>query len=134
MIADMRAYSLDLRERIVAARKQGHPEKQVAQRFGVSVSTVTRYTRLDRQQEPLQAKKAPGKTPLLLPQQEPGFRELLATRADWTLETLRHAWHAQSGILLSKSTLHEHLARLKITYKKRPSKPKNDPLQSAPSF
>ncbi len=56
MLWIMRAYSLDLRERIVAARQEGQSEKQVADRFGVSEATVTRYHRLARQQKPLAAK------------------------------------------------------------------------------
>jgi len=118
----MRAYSLDLRERIVAALKEGQTEKQVATRFGVSESTVTRYDRLDRNQQPLAAKKAPGRAPLLPPEQEPAFVRLVATRTDWTLETLRRAWQENSesgGTLLSKSALQEHLQRLKVTYKKK---------------
>lgn len=118
----MRAYSLDLRERIVAALKEGQTEQQVAARFGVSPSTVTRYDRLDRNRQPLAARKATGPAFLLRPEQEPAFRQLVATRTDWTLETLRHAWQehgASGGTLLSKSALQEHLQRLKLTHKKK---------------
>lgn len=128
----MRAYSLDLRERIVAALEEGQTEKQVAARFGVSESTVTRYDRLSRNQQPLQAKKPPGSPFLLRPEQEAEFLALVATRSDWTLETLRHAWQDNSGVLLSKSAVHEHLHRLKVTYKKRVSKPKSDLSQNEP--
>ena len=118
----MRAYSLDLRERIVGARKEGQTEQQVADRFGVSLSTVTRYTRLHRQKGSLAPKKLPGRVPRLLPHQETAFLELVATRTDWTLETLRHAWQEHSGVLMSKSALQAHLQRLGVTYKKRASK------------
>lgn len=117
----MPAYSLDLRERIVAALKAGQSERQVAARFGVSESTVTRYDRLERTGRPLAPGRAPGRAPLLRPEQEGAFLALVATRTDWTLETLRHAWQADAGsggALLSKSALQEHLRRLKVTYKK----------------
>src|SRR3954469_8711312 len=39
----MRAYSMDLRERIVAAVDAGLPQAQAAERFGVSLRTVERY-------------------------------------------------------------------------------------------
>lgn len=125
MLFVMRAYSLDLRERIVAARQEGQTEKQVADRFGVSESTVTRYTRLARHHKPLCAKKPPGKTPLLRPEQEPELLALLATGGDWTLETMRAAWQQKSGVVLSKSAMHQHLKRLGVTYKKRANTPKS---------
>ncbi len=43
------AYSLDLRERVVAAVKEGVKQPQVAERFKVSLSSVERYLRLDRE-------------------------------------------------------------------------------------
>src|SRR3954449_2986955 len=39
----MRAYSMDLRERIVAAVDAGLTQGQAAERFGVSLRTVERY-------------------------------------------------------------------------------------------
>ena len=39
----MRAYSMDLRERIVAAVDAGLLQRQAAERFGVSLRTVERY-------------------------------------------------------------------------------------------
>jgi transposase len=39
----MRAYSMDLRERIVAAVDAGMTQPETADRFGVSLSTVERY-------------------------------------------------------------------------------------------
>src|SRR3954453_13531157 len=39
----MRAYSMDLRQRIVAAVDAGLTQSQAAERFGVSLRTVERY-------------------------------------------------------------------------------------------
>src|SRR3712207_8308603 len=39
----MRAYSMDLRERVVAAVDRGMTQEQAAVTFGVSVNTVARY-------------------------------------------------------------------------------------------
>src|SRR3954451_4520041 len=41
--AGVRAYSMDLRERIVAAVDEGMSQSQAAVRFGVSLRTVERY-------------------------------------------------------------------------------------------
>jgi transposase len=42
----MKAYSKDLRLRVLAAVDWGMPRAQVAKTFGVSVSTIKRYLRL----------------------------------------------------------------------------------------
>src|SRR5256885_9589183 len=41
--AGVRAYSMDLRERIVAAVDEGMSQSRAAERFGVSLRTVERY-------------------------------------------------------------------------------------------
>ena len=130
----MRPYSLDLRERIVAALQDGQTEKQVAARFGVSESTVTRYDRLQREAADLRAKTPPGRKSLLRLGQEPAFRELFATREDWTLATLAPAWQEDprsGGVLLSKSALHVHVRRLGYSFKKRAGKLGSDLPRSA---
>lgn len=45
----MRAYSKDLRLRVLAAVDRGMPRGEVAETFSVSVSTVKRYLRLRRE-------------------------------------------------------------------------------------
>ncbi len=58
--------SLDLRERIVTASLAGegsHPE--IAERFGVSVTTVERLVRRVREARGLEPDKPPGRRPLL---------------------------------------------------------------------
>jgi transposase len=56
----MKAYSLDLREKVVESVKKGVPKNETARRFGIARATVERYCkRLDEcgTQEP---RKAPG--------------------------------------------------------------------------
>ncbi len=62
----MRAYSVDLREKIVASVKKGVPKSETARRFGVDRATVKRNCRqLDERGGTLQPRKAPGKNPKL---------------------------------------------------------------------
>jgi transposase-like protein len=42
----MRAYSMDLREKIVESVKKGVPKSETARRFGVHRATVKRYCTL----------------------------------------------------------------------------------------
>jgi transposase len=58
----MRAYSEDLRKKIVAAVEQrGMSKAQAARTFEVSLSSVKRYARIARQGESLTPKKSPGR-------------------------------------------------------------------------
>jgi transposase len=59
----MKAYSEDLRERIVEAVERGLGESEVARTFGVSLSSVKRYVGMAHQRRPLTPKKRPGLRP-----------------------------------------------------------------------
>jgi transposase len=57
----MKAYSEDLRKKIVSAIERGMPKAQAARLFDVSLSSVKRYSRTARRGEPLTPKKSPGR-------------------------------------------------------------------------
>ena len=61
----MRAYSEDLREKIVEAVGRGMSKTAAAEAFGVSRSSVERYVRATREGEPLAPKRHPGSRPKL---------------------------------------------------------------------
>ncbi len=120
----MRPYSIDLRERIVAALLQeGQP--QVAQRFGVSLSSVQRYARLHKAQGTLAAKPLPGRKPAISKDQEPELDALLRRDTDWTLRGIAQAWHETTGTPISISALHRSVQRLGYRFKKRRGMPKS---------
>src|SRR5215213_7488247 len=57
----MRAYSLDLREKIVESVKKDVPKSETARRFGVDRATVKRYCEQLDERGTLDPKKAPPK-------------------------------------------------------------------------
>jgi len=114
----MRAYSTDLRERIVAALSEGQTLAQVAQQFAVSVPTVVRYKRLKKTQDHLQPKPLPGRKPALNNDDQELLRQLFASRTDWTIQTLRQAWQQQTGKTVCFSGFHKWMQRLGLSYKK----------------
>jgi transposase len=57
----MRAYSEDLRMKIVAAIERGMPKAQAARTFDVSLSSVKRYSRIAREGGSLEPRKSPGR-------------------------------------------------------------------------
>jgi len=56
----MKAYSLDLRTKIVESVKKGVSKSETARRFGVNRSTVRRYLKRLDENGSLAPKKAPG--------------------------------------------------------------------------
>ena len=57
----MKAYSVDLREKIIAAVERGMSKAQAARTFGVGATSVKRYVKLAEEGKPLRAGKAPAK-------------------------------------------------------------------------
>ena len=114
----MKAYSEDLRWRVVRAVTIGTPREDVARQFAVSVPTITRWLRLKRETGGLAPKPVPGppavKTQALLE----ALPERLADRADATLEEQCSWWRAASGVEVSTATMSRALARLDQTRKK----------------
>jgi transposase len=61
----MKAYSEDLRKKILEALDRGMPKSEAARTFGVSRSSVKRYAAARREGRPLAPKKHPGSKPKL---------------------------------------------------------------------
>lgn len=59
----MRAYSPDLRRKIVDAVERGVTKTEVARTFSVSRSSVKRYVKMDLETGSLEPSKPPGPTP-----------------------------------------------------------------------
>ncbi len=59
----MKAYSEDLRQKIVDAIERGMPKAQAARTFGVGISSVKRYASKAQRGEPPEPGKPPGKRP-----------------------------------------------------------------------
>ena len=117
----MRAFSTDLRERIVAAYDQGgSTQPQVAARFGVSLGLVKKLLSQRRrtgQIAPLGHRG--GHPPKLRSTHLRRLRTLVRKQPDLTLEQLR----AALGLACSLVAIHRTLVKLGLTYKKRRSVP-----------
>ncbi|BCM88447.1 hypothetical protein IAD21_00278 [Abditibacteriota bacterium] len=114
----MPGYSMDLRERIVAALEAGERVVSVAARFEVGERTVRAYRQLAREGQ-LAPRPRPGKAPRLPKEQEASFVAMIQETPNWTIVSLQGEWHKRTGVFLPSSTLHDHLKRLGGRYKKR---------------
>ena len=68
----MKAYSQDLRERVLRAVDQGYPRTEIVQFFGISLSTLKRYLKQRREEGHVRPKAVPGRPPKKRAQVEAG--------------------------------------------------------------
>lgn len=114
----MRAYSSDLRQRIVAAVQAGEPKAAVARRFCVERSTVRRYLRQWEQTGSLVPKPIPGASPAIVPEQYPALLAQLHAMPDATLAQHCDRWEQERGVRVSLSTMSRAQRRAGWTRKK----------------
>lgn len=117
----MKALSLDLRERILAAydAKEG-TRMDIAIRFRVSLGMVKKLLSQRRRGDgiaPLRHRC--GRKPIIQQAHREHLRKLLADRPDMTLEELRESL----GLDCSIQAIHYVLADMGLTYKKRHFEP-----------
>ena len=112
----MRAYSTDLRERVVAACDAGDATReQVAARFSVSVPWIRKLLRQRRQTGSIAPKpRGGGRAPAFDAEAAVRLRAAARADSDATLEELARA----AGVACGASAVHRALTRLGITRKK----------------
>src|SRR3954462_3587781 len=113
----MTPYSQDLRQRIVDTVKRGDGTiRQVAERFLVSLSSVTRLLHLYRSTGSVEPRPHGGGNPAVLtPEDLERLRELISERPDATLEECR----THLGASCSLMTISRALSRLGLPRKKK---------------
>src|SRR5215210_7882799 len=114
----MRPYSEDLRERVMAAIDRGERREEVAERFSVSVPTITRWVRRRRETGGLAAKPVPGPPAAKMGALMDALPGRLVERADATLAEQCAWWHERSGVRVSTATMSRALTRMGCTRKK----------------
>ncbi len=109
----VRAYSMDLRERVVAAVDAGLPQSQAAARFGVSLRTVERYLARRRATGSLAAtEQRHGREPKVRLQLQAWLPARLDAAADATLAEHVAAFVAAGGQPVSLASMSRAIAGL----------------------
>jgi len=114
----VKAYSPDLRLRIVQAIDAGLPQADVAALFDVSVATIYRYLKQRRETGSLDPKPLLGKPFSIRPEQHEALRALWRSIPDASLEETCRQWQEQTGSPMSPATMCRMQQRLAWTYKK----------------
>ena len=109
----MRAYSMDLRERVVAAVDGGMPQEQAALTFRVSINTVGRYLARRRNIGSLApTAQRHGPVPEKKQQLQAWLPDRLAVAADGTLAEHVAAFAAEQGVVVSLASMSRAIAGL----------------------
>src|ERR1051326_3484441 len=119
----MRAYSDDLRQRILRAVDQGHRQAEIAAAFQVSLATIGRYLKQRRETGRLAVKPIPGRPPKHRTALEAALPAQLAAHDDATAEQHCQLWAATHGQVVSIATRRRAIRRLGWTRKKSRSLP-----------
>ncbi|HET8908426.1 MAG TPA: hypothetical protein VFN11_15835 [Ktedonobacterales bacterium] len=128
----MRAYSTDLKERLVRAVAAGQPMRAAARRFGVAVTTVKRAVVHQRETGSLARRPIPGGPRRIGKDQEAILLARLQAEPDATV--LEHcAWGAEHhGQALSEATMWRAIRRVGWTHTKKHWQPVNATRKRAP--
>jgi transposase len=127
----VKAYSPDLRRKIVAAVERGCPKVAVARSFGVGLSTVKRYLKQHQETGSLAPKRHPGRAPTIRPDQRSLLWAQLEAHPAAILDEHCRVWAQQTGVELSMSTMSREIRRLGWTRKKGRWVPPSETSDSA---
>ena len=119
----MKTLSLDLRERIVASydAKEG-TRLEIAERYRVSEGMVKKLLQQRRRTGDLRPRhRFCGRKPMILDKHRSQMKQLLGKQPDLTLRELRGAL----GLDCTLPAIHDALAGMNLTSKKRRSVPAN---------
>ena len=121
----MKAYSQDLRERVLRAVDQGYQRADIIKLFGVSRATIKRYLKQRRETGAVNVKPIPGRPPKKFAPLQAHLVAQLEAHPDATLEAHCQMWQEQQAVAVSTSTMSRAIRRVGWTRKKRRWAPLN---------
>jgi transposase len=114
----MKAYSQDLRERVLRAVDLGRPRVEIVQLFGVSLATIKRYLKQRREEGHVRPRAIPGRPPENRAQVEVSVMLQLQAHDDATLEQHCDLWEQTHGERVSRWTMSRAIKQVGWTRKK----------------
>jgi transposase len=108
----MNAYSKDLRLKTLAAIDRGMPRKEVADLFGVSLSTIKRWLKRRRLTGDVEIHKIPGRPSVKGKALRQWLPEQLKSNPHLTLSEHCEAFFDESDVEVSEATMSRNIRRL----------------------
>ena len=116
----MKAYSQDVRQRVLHAIDQGKSQAEVAETFAISTSTIKRYLKGHRESGHVMPKAIPGRPNVKGVALQAGLLEQLRAHPDATREQHCQMWADSHGLTVSPASITRARQALGWTRKKRP--------------
>jgi len=108
----MKAYSKDLRLKVLDALDRGMDRKEVARIFGVSLPSVKRWLKMRRESGDVEARPIPGPPARKGAMLAEWLPSQLGSNPDLTLEEHCEAFEEDSGVKVSRATMCRTIGRL----------------------
>jgi transposase len=115
----MKAYSQDLRQRVLRAIDQGKNQAEVAETFAISIPTIRRYLKGRRESGHVLPKAIPGRPNVKGAALQAGLLEQLEANPDATREQHCQMWEATHSVKVSPASITRARQALGWTRKKR---------------
>ena len=123
-----RAYSSDLRDRVVAAVMAGATVRSAAERFGVSVASAVKWSQRYRATGSVAPGKMGGHRKPVLEPYRAFIKERISQTPHLTLHALKDELAAR-GIKVSHNAVWLFLRREGLRFKKNAARPRASPLR-----
>ncbi len=114
----MKAYSQDLRERVLRAVDQGIPRSEIVRVLGVSLATMGRYLKQRREMGHVRPKAIPGRPSQKIKSLQAGLQGQLEAFPDATLVQHCQYWEQSQGVQVSRWSMSRAIKGLNWTRKK----------------
>ena len=122
----MRAYSQDLREKVIKAVAQDkQSNRAIAETLSLSEPTIERWTRRQRKTGSVAALAHAGGVARVLAPHETFLRDAVKAQPDISLDELCGRVKTELGLSVSGSMMSRELTRLRLTRKKSRSTTRN---------
>ena len=114
----MKAYSQEVRQRVLRAIDQGKSQAEVAETFAISTATIKRYLKTRRERGHVLPKAIPGRPNVKGAALQAGLVEPLRAHPAATREHHCQLWEASHGIQVSPASISRASMALGWTRKK----------------
>src|SRR5690242_4751015 len=115
----MKAYSVDLRAKVLRAVDQGYARQEIVKVLGVSRASIKRYLKQRRETGEVTPKAIPGRPARKLGLLQIELVAQLQAHDDLGLEEQCRLWERSHGVKVSTATMSRAIKRVGWTRKKR---------------
>src|SRR5258707_6803043 len=107
----MKAYSIDLRKRVIRSIKNGRQQTWVARELGIGLGTVKRYIKLEQTTGSVEPKQQQREQPKIRDEDLAALQAQVDSYPDATIEEHIEYWATSHGVRVGQATMCRALQR-----------------------